>query len=390
METESSLYFVGAGGSVQAGVPVTGDLLQNVVKRIVKPDGGPRPGRANLLRFMAKFGPQTQSSDGRAPIIEVISFLDSCLYDRRPLDQQFDLDTLRLIRKQLTIELAKAVKARRVKGRRVHVPEDANPRERERRVSSYHRTFVRSLTAKRQTEGRTTERLAGDSIITTNYDTELDVALYDMVYDDANELKDVFLGSDFRHPETDQPAFLESEVTLDIFHLHGALNWLYCPRCSRIYVTAFEDSVLYLGRVKGRRVPDAVECHCRFPETEPVIVAPSMLQEITNPHLHAIWMNAYHALEAANRWIIIGYSLPSEDLAIRSLLYRALHARDVTGRETTIEVVNPGASRGDDRKVTERKRRALRRRYGDLLQPLVSSRIKYRWMDFKSYVNTWK
>ena len=72
------------------------------------------------------------------------------------------------------------------------------------------------------------------------------------------------------------------------------------------------------------------------------MVAPSTFQEITNPHLQAIWLNAYHVLENADTWIFVGYSLPPEDLAIRSLLYRAADGRKGKDRKAPeIIVVNP-------------------------------------------------
>lgn len=46
-------------------------------------------------------------------------------------------------------------------------------------------------------------------------------------------------------------------------------------------------------------------------------------------------------MRTSDEWVIIGYSLPPEDIAIRSLLVRAFHARG-DKREPRIRVVQKG------------------------------------------------
>jgi hypothetical protein len=47
-------------------------------------------------------------------------------------------------------------------------------------------------------------------------------------------------------------------------------------------------------------------------------------------NLLSVWRVALETLRSAAVWYIIGYSLPPEDIAIRSLLIQAYHARDVS------------------------------------------------------------
>jgi hypothetical protein len=54
-----------------------------------------------------------------------------------------------------------------------------------------------------------------------------------------------------------------------------------------------------------------------------MIVAPSLVRSIRDANLLAIWQSALESLRTADRWIIAGYSLPPEDLAILSILLRA-------------------------------------------------------------------
>jgi hypothetical protein len=72
----------------------------------------------------------------------------------------------------------------------------------------------------------------------------------------------------------------------------------------------------------------ANECHCGYRPLRHVIVAPSYVREVRDPILLEIWRNALEALRSADEWIIVGYSLPPEDVAIRSMFLRAYQGRD--------------------------------------------------------------
>jgi hypothetical protein len=72
----------------------------------------------------------------------------------------------------------------------------------------------------------------------------------------------------------------------------------------------------------------ANECHCGHRPLRHVIVAPSYVRDVRDPVILGIWHSALEALREANEWVIVGYSLPPEDVAIRSMLLRAYQGRD--------------------------------------------------------------
>jgi RimJ/RimL family protein N-acetyltransferase len=82
------------------------------------------------------------------------------------------------------------------------------------------------------------------------------------------------------------------------------------------------------GEAFRRRLDWGNTCHCLQGPLRPVIVAPSMVRQVRDPNLLSIWQRSLEALRTARRWFIIGYSLPGEDLAIRSILMRAERAHD--------------------------------------------------------------
>jgi hypothetical protein len=71
-----------------------------------------------------------------------------------------------------------------------------------------------------------------------------------------------------------------------------------------------------------------------------LIVTPGFVREYRNIHLLTIWREALEALVKASHWIFIGYSLPPDDVAIRTLLLKARCVRkDVGGHKPHVTIV---------------------------------------------------
>lgn len=98
-----------------------------------------------------------------------------------------------------------------------------------------------------------------------------------------------------------------------------------------------EGTIVHQPFVKS--LSDANTCDCGYGPLRAVVIAPSMVRDLRDPMLLQIWTSAYECLRRARRLVFIGYSLPYEDIAIRSLLLRALHGRDPDGPAPQVEVV---------------------------------------------------
>ena len=59
-----------------------------------------------------------------------------------------------------------------------------------------------------------------------------------------------------------------------------------------------------------------------------------MVRDVREPNLLSIWKTALETLRLADEWIIIGYSFPTEDIAIKSMLLRAFNGRPADKRPT--------------------------------------------------------
>jgi hypothetical protein len=55
-----------------------------------------------------------------------------------------------------------------------------------------------------------------------------------------------------------------------------------------------------------------------------VLITPTQIKDYRNPHVTKVWTLAEQALRNAERAIIVGYSLPADDLEVIYLLKRGL------------------------------------------------------------------
>jgi len=129
------------------------------------------------------------------------------------------------------------------------------------------------------------------------------------------------------------PAYKKMKGEGRLLKLHGSLNWLYCPSCNRLDV-GISKSGSRFSKVLGdlyqeENIEERLSCHgrpCRScgAEVQPVMISPTYFKDYRNPHISRIWYEADQALRKAERVIIIGYSLPSDDLDVLYLLKRGL------------------------------------------------------------------
>jgi hypothetical protein len=138
-----------------------------------------------------------------------------------------------------------------------------------------------------------------------------------------------------------------------LYKIHGSLNWLYCEKCSRLDLFVSEgqnglrtskalDELYHEAPFK-----EAYSCRgtrCRnHPNCDgfvsPVLITPTYVKDYQNPHIKRVWQEAEKAMKNADKAIIIGYSLPNDDVEIGLLLKRGLNHLD-RKQITVIEYVD--------------------------------------------------
>lgn len=306
-----TVLFLGAGASVDFGYPLTNDILPAIWGDL-RSEGWRRwagipedeseavEEHRVLVDFLSWVFPgldTTAETVVGASIIDVISLLDRLSSDGstpHPKIDESDLPQIRLV-------LNKAINGV-LQGR--SKPELA-------------RSLARWIVDRAEGGQRMT-------LASTNYDTVIEQQIYNLIAESGRVIPAVVdFGIPWRDPGPDRLHMRPHAAPLSVLKLHGSLNWLRCEACGHIYINPS-------GRVASqglyRRRTQHNECHCGG-RLRIVVVTPSVVRDIRDPNLLAIWNAAIEEFRRADEWVFAGYSLPSEDIAIRSLLLRAFHTR---------------------------------------------------------------
>ena len=358
-----AVIFLGAGASYDLGLPLTAELLPRIIGdaaqgTLFRGDNAARECIVNALKTLFPgWAQQRHGGDSHAvtvelpPITDVLSTIDFLLQSATAPAPDCDLDKLaharhlfeRAIFEQLTrVEDPDALA---MKG----VPDAVR--------DEWHNAYVRNVVARRttgtQTRARAVDYILSLSreepvtLLSTNYDIEIEQELYARLGYRA-VFEQVDFGTPVRDPGTGWIHPRPSNARLAVYKLHGSLDWLSCPACDSLYVNPI-GAIAYLSFLLGPDRPDdqwleqlhkqgANQCHCGYRPLRHVIVAPSFVRNVQDPNLLSVWRSALAALRRAGRWILVGYSLPPEDVAIRTLLLRGFHARDYERRLDVVVV----------------------------------------------------
>jgi hypothetical protein len=109
-----------------------------------------------------------------------------------------------------------------------------------------------------------------------------------------------------------------------LLKLHGSLSWYWVPGDQT-------GSTVQRWRLPGRfgrPEPTDEEERSRLLPGEPFVVPPASLKSdyLRNPVTREIWRRAYQALREAARVVLVGYSLPTADIAMSGMLAQARSA----------------------------------------------------------------
>jgi hypothetical protein len=182
-------------------------------------------------------------------------------------------------------------------------------------------------------------------IITTNYDVSSnwavlvaafpDIALGE--WDATAIAKAIDYGMEWLDP-SDDAWMLQTrppEPHFRCYKLHGSTNWLRCPVCQQVYVN--EAGSIWHQAFRAK-IDDLNSCHCSRTKLDVQIVSPSFVRQMQDVNLLSIWTHAQSFLSRARHWVIIGYSLPEEDISIRALFVRAMRCRATSLKDAPLRV----------------------------------------------------
>jgi len=310
----STVYILGAGATkaVAPRAPLMNNFLPLAFESLAND-----PRIQKVSEFVSDFylgsplPSDAQSMQAILPRLEdVLSQLDLCVVQNRPLSANYPLQKVQKLREDLVYLIARLLK------------DTLEQLERDWHIT---RGLVHSLTEE-------------DVIISLNYDIIVDNALaQEFGPQRVNYGMDVrLLYHEYPNSYYEPTRAHQGELPRDLYKLHGSLNWLYCPNCQALDVTLAEKGTLLVFNEKR---PATCQI-CQSPY-QALIITPSLLKDYANGLLLQVWRNAEERITRADRVVFIGYSLADADVEIKCMIKRATYnGWRQRGRRPTVTVVD--------------------------------------------------
>lgn len=226
-------------------------------------------------------------------------------------------------------------------------------------------------------------------VISLNYDVIVDNAMF-RLSDNYKQMRPPDYGVNFSTQRFLD--FCRNGTFGSLLKIHGSLNWMYCEKCKRLdlYISKGMRTSKALAELYDF-VPsnDAYSCRgttCRNQPNcdgfvSPILITPTYVKDYKNRHIKRVWKNAEKAMKIADRAIIIGYSLPTDDVEIALLFKRGLDHLPPE-RITVVEYVP-----GDEFKPPEQRKKIGCHPTGRRFRSLFGPKIDWHTTGFEVWLN---
>lgn len=336
-ERKHVALFLGAGASKPLGFPLTGEILPAILAGLKSNSlfgprrSAPRGPEKDLHSFLLDLMPGLDHPDAVPPMItDVLSLIDQMLVSRHvPSGKTTDFQ-MRQMRRLLERAIFRVLKWP----------------YRHREATSIPAVLSGLVDGLMQRTANGGEHCA---IVSTNYDIAVEMEIYRRLGfseqqggDGIHKLLD--LGFSWREATTGRVRHRPQQPQFSVHKLHGSMNWLSCQVCGHVY---FNPKGTIEFQAFREKVDELNSCHCGYGPLKAVMVAPSFVRNVDDSNLLTIWRSALEDLRTADEWILIGYSLPTEDIAIRSLLIRAYRGRWRGEKPPRVRVIQHGHAAED-------------------------------------------
>ena len=312
-----TVYFLGAGASYNFGYPLTNAIMPEILHNLRHGDlfeivrgrktDYEREQEVVLLDYINKLYPGIkdigvnagQFSDNRhiPNITEVLSFVDHCVFYNLPPHPTVSDKALLNFQYLLNRAVCEVL---------MDHEDEAYAGNQEQLLNSFMAPIL-------QGNDKAT-------IITTNYDLSIDTVLKRKIH--ANL---VDLGIPYRNIADNEITLQPHGAHLKYYKLHGSLNWTRCDLCGYYYINP-EGNIAF--QVYREQIDSGNTCTCSDElKLKSVLVAPSIVRDIRDSNLLQVWKGAMESIRTADEIVFVGYSLPPEDLAIKSIIVRGLNGR---------------------------------------------------------------
>lgn len=181
---------------------------------------------------------------------------------------------------------------------------------------------------------RKQRKLSKTFFISTNYDLLIDNALVNLFPKIKLDYSIDFIN--FTERNSTWKKISDKDRRIQLFKLHGSLNWLFCPSCNSMKITPKRKGVnkMLLAR---EFVKDEIKCNNCLTDYRPIIIPPTFYKNMSNVFLSNIWNKVEQELLSTKHIIFCGYSYPDADMHIKYLIKRAQINRT---RKLKVSVIN--------------------------------------------------
>lgn len=231
-----------------------------------------------------------------------------------------------------------------------------------RASNSYHELLLNNLIKE--------DLLKDTTFISVNYDIHIDNAIANL-YDERDFPVMLNYGIDFTNFNFDKNSWQRpKEPMVNLYKIHGSLNWLYCPICNSITITPFEGGVMRI--IENINQAKCLNCG---QITVPIIVPPTYFKNMSNVYLSTVWNKSEKAIRESDVLIFCGYSFPEADMHIKYLLKRVQTSR--TKENLKVIVVNNHS----------KKKNSLREKEKNRYERFLGKDVIYTRYSFEEFAN---
>lgn len=336
-------FFLGAGASYSNGVPLQKDIIPSILH--------PKPKEfkeSKLRKFVSAFIEDNFSysrDDEIYPSVEnVFSYLDYFIENEIALSKNYSLNKLPQIKEAL-IKLIYYITSISTKRPLTKWEVERYGREKD---SIYSFFWERAAKTSRNF-----------SVITTNYDNQIDDAfdkwmypkhgLIDYCTNFINYTKEQnLIGFDWWiNPREPIPNWADCDPRpIKLIKIHGSLNWKFCKCCSETLLTPWNSHINLETGDLTRFDPNwfgegAKMTFCPrdgYPLST-MIVPPSYSKSLRHPVIQDLICEAQKEVRVTKNVVFVGYSFPEADIHIKAIFNKNL--RD----DAILYVVNPSLSK---------------------------------------------
>jgi hypothetical protein len=324
---ERVAMFLGAGASKAFSAPITSEILPIIIDRARQSalfGNEENDQRLMLLSLLRELMPGIEAIDQRYVLItEVLSLIDYMLLSAfvpAPMAKAEQLHTCRMLLERAILEVLTGI---------VDRTDDTATSPELRRLAKWMYEVGNS---------------ASFSLVSTNYDEIIESELYKCFIREGQALPNnggmdkrrpfdhvnykVNFGISWRDCPTGRIYNPPPGYKHSVLKLHGSVDWVKCDLCGWIVCNDeyfFQKQPYHVASYEKPSVHNT--CNCGHWPLRPVVIAPSLVRDIRDINIRTVWKSAFEELRTSDRWFIIGYSLPIDDYAIRSMIIRALKSR---------------------------------------------------------------